>query len=125
MGGRIGLSVQHVPLHSVPRMLLRVASSINEDATFPLRVPIATISFLHSLGSQCNHSAKPLGRFLLLISCSRLSEEIFRILLPHEIQELRAELERLRIAKESAVANQEWHLAITLRDQQASLKDRL
>jgi len=106
-------------------MLLRVASSINEDTTLPLRVPVLTISFLRRLGSQCDHSTKPLGRFLLLVPCSRLVDEISRILLPREFQELRAELERLQVLKEEAVANQEWQRAGALRDQTDALKDRL
>jgi hypothetical protein len=106
-------------------MLLRLASSLNDDATLPLRVTVATSEFLHRLGRQCDHSTKPLGRFLLLVSRSRLSDEIVRILLPREFQELHAELERLQIAKEVAVANQEWDRAVALRDQGVVLKDRL
>jgi hypothetical protein len=117
--------MQHAPLLSVPRMLLRVASSINEDTTLPLRVPDLTISFLRRLCSQCDHSTKPLGRFLLLVPCSRLVDEIIRILLPKELQDLRAELERLQVTKEEAVANQEWQRAAALRDQADLLKDRL
>lgn len=115
----------HAPLSSVPQMLLRVASSINEDTTLPLRVPILTVGFLRRLGRQCDHSTKPLGRFLLLVTCSRLVDEIIRILLPREIQKLRAELERLQMAKEEAVVNQEWQQAVALRDQSHLLKDRL
>jgi hypothetical protein len=117
--------MQHAPLFSVPRMLLRVASSINEDTTLPLRVPVLTISFLRRLGSQCDHSTKPLGRFLLLVPCSRLVDELARILLPGEFQELRAELKRLQVLKEDAIANEEWQQAVALRDQTDSLKDRL
>jgi hypothetical protein len=106
-------------------MLLQVASSISEDTTLPLRVPDLTISFLRRLGSQCDHSTKPLGRFLLLVRCSRLVDEIIRILLPKEFQDLRAELERLQMTKEEAVANQEWQRAVALRDQTDLLRDQL
>ena len=121
----IGVSVQHAPLYSVPPKLLRAASLIIEDSTLPLRVPIATNDFLHRLGRQCDHSTKPLGRFLLLVSSSRLSEEIIRILLPREFQELRTETQRLQLEKQDAFANQEWHRAATLRDQTDLLKDQL
>jgi hypothetical protein len=106
-------------------MLLRVASSINEDTTLPLRVSVLTVSFLQRLSRQCDHSTKPLGRFLLLIPCSRMVDEIIRIVLPGEFQELRAESERLQVLKEEAVANQEWQRAAALRDQTDSLKSRL
>lgn len=117
--------MQHASLSSVPRMLLRVASSINDDAFIPLRVPAPTIAFLHRLGKQCDHSTKPLGRFLLLVPCSQLVNQIIRSMLPGEFQELRAELECLHQAKEDAVAKQEWKQAAVLRDQMDSLKDRL
>jgi hypothetical protein len=120
-----GASMRHAPLSSVPQKLLRVASTINEDATLPLRVPVLTISFLRRLSSLCDHSAKPLGRFLLQVRCSHLVDEIIRILLPREFQELRAELERLQVKKEESVANQEWPRAIALRDQTDLLKNRL
>jgi UvrB/uvrC motif. len=106
-------------------MLLQVASSINEDTTQPLRVPVLTIRFLHLLGRQCDHSTKPLGRFLLLIPHSRLVDEIGRLLLPSEFWESRAERERLQRLKEEAVANQEWERAAAIRDQGYSLLDRL
>ncbi len=117
--------MQDVPLPTVPRMLLRVASAINEDATLPLHVPARTVNFLHQLGSHCDYSTKPLGWFLLLVRWSSLVDELVSILLPKEFRELRAELERLQLSKEDAVANQEWQRAITLRDQSHLLKDRL
>ena len=56
---------------------------------------------------------------------SHLVEEIIRILLPKELQEVRAEIERLQVLKENAVANQEWEQAVALRDEADALKKRL
>src|SRR5271168_5412290 len=84
--------MQGAPLTSVLRMLLRVATSINEDPCLPVRVPDSTIAFLHRLGEHCDHSTKPLGRFLALFSRSQLGDEIIRSLLPAEFRGLREEL---------------------------------
>jgi hypothetical protein len=116
---------EHVPLPSVPKMLLRVASSINDDELVPLHVPPATFLFLHRLGRQCDDSAKPLGRFLVSIHSRQLAEEIVRNVLPPEYSTLRDELDRCQHEKEIAVANQEWERAAALRDETDSLKDRL
>jgi hypothetical protein len=106
-------------------MLLRVASSINGDSSSPLRVPTPTIDFLRRLGEQCDHSTKPLGRFLLGVPTARLTAEIVRGLLPKDFHELRSELEELERAKEGAVAQGEWQQAAGLRDQSDALKARL
>lgn len=119
------MAVQHAGLHFVPQMLLQVASSINKDTMLPLHVPVATIYFLRRLGSRCDHSTKPLGRFLLLVPSSGLVDEIIRILLPEEFHELRAELKHLQLTKEQAIANQQRQRARILRDQTNELKDRL
>src|SRR5579872_4061627 len=108
--------MQHAPLYSVPRMLLQVASSINDDTSLPLRVPDSTINFLHELGKQCNHSTKPLGRFLLTVRCSQLADQVIRLVLPEEFFKLRMELQDVQCTKEEAVAQYDWKRAAALRD---------
>jgi hypothetical protein len=117
--------MQHATLSTPPRTLLRVASSINDDALLPLRVPAPTIAFLHLLGKQCEHSTKPLGSFLLRVQSSQLADEIIRIVSPAELQTLRAEIKCLERAQEKVAADQEWNQAADLRDQVRPLKDRL
>ncbi|MEX0710842.1 MAG: hypothetical protein WD278_00745 [Pirellulales bacterium] len=117
--------MQHALLPSVPKKLLGIASSINNDASIPLRVPEATTGFLHRLGKQCDHSTKPLGRFLLLVPTSQLVDQIIHTVLPADFNAIRDELERLQYEKEHAVANQDWEHAVVLRDRADPLKDRL
>jgi hypothetical protein len=113
------------PLPFVPKMLLECASSINSDPLIPLHVPPATVAFLHHLGNQCDHSTKPLGRFLAPVSRSQLAEAIIKVALPSEVTAMRAEAERLQRKKEEAIACQEWESARALRDKQYLLEAQL
>ncbi len=121
--------MKHAWLRSVPAMLIEAASAINDDDLLPLRVPASTFAFLYRLGKQCDHSTKPLARFLLRVHRSQLVEEIIRGLLPAEhssaLGALRAELEPLQREKEEAVANQDWEHARAVRDKTEPLKDRI
>ncbi len=116
---------QNYPLPSVPKMLLRAASKIQDDDLLQLQVPASMFLFLHQLGKQCDHSTKPLGRFLTSISSEQLADEITRDLLPAEFKYARNELERLQYAREVAIVNQDWEHAVALRDQAVLLKDRV
>ena len=115
----------HAPLPSVPKMLLRFASLINDDASIPLHLPPETIIFLHRLGTECDHSIKPLGRFLLLMRASDLVDEVVRILMPAEFCDLRNELERAQRQMEGAVASEEWERALALKARKDAIKDQL
>ena len=99
------------PLPSVLKMLLRAASRIQDYDLLRLQVPVPTFLFLHRLAKQCDHSAKPLGRFLALISASQLAEEVIRSLLPAEYEDIRAKMERLQCEKEVAIGHQDWEHA--------------
>ncbi|MFL5242361.1 MAG: hypothetical protein ACJ8FY_09660 [Gemmataceae bacterium] len=106
-------------------MLLKCAASINDEPLIPLRVAPPTLAFLQRLGEKCDDSTKPLSRFLLLVRPAQLVNEILGRLLPAELKRILAEIEKVKLQKEKAVADQEWDLAIVLRDQQRLLKDRL
>ena len=81
--------MEYEPLPSVAKMLLRAASRLQDNELLPLQVPAPTIGFLYRLAKQCDHSAKPLGRFLALISASQLAEEIVRVLVCDEFKDVR------------------------------------
>jgi hypothetical protein len=117
--------MSHVPLPSVPEKLLRCASSIHEDAFIPASVPVETFAFLHKLGTRCDHSEKPLGRFLLLVRASQLKDAVLQIVLPSGYHKLREELEGRQREKEEAVANEEYARARELRDATDAIKSRM
>lgn len=106
-------------------MLLRFASLINDDTSIPLHLPPETIVFLHRLGTQCDHSIKPLGRFLLLVRASDLVDAVVRILMPAEFCDLRNELGRTQREKEGAVASEEWERARALKAKTDAINDQL
>ncbi|HUE69459.1 MAG TPA: hypothetical protein VMP01_01110 [Pirellulaceae bacterium] len=114
-----------VPLHYGPKKLLNAASRLNDDPLTPLHVPPLTIAFLHKLGRHCDHSSKPLGRFLLRIGLQQLIDQIARALLPPKYWELDTEIDRLNQKKELACIEQDWARACQARDQANALKDRL
>lgn len=113
------------PMPWVLEFLLQWASAIDSDELLPLRVPAATMDFLHRLGKQCDNWKKPLARFLTPGQRSQFVDEIVRILLPAEFATLRNELQRIQLEKEEAVANEQFDHARTLRVQQDLLKLRL
>ncbi len=117
--------MQHTRLHSTQRMLFRCAHSLHEDALIPASFPVETFQFLHRLRRQCDHSSKPLGRFLLLISQTQFEDAILRVVLSSDYNELRNELEERQREKVDAAANEDFDLAITLRDATDAIKLRL
>ena len=119
------MNMEELPLRSLLKMLLQAASTIQDCDLARLHVPVATFLFLHRLARHCDHSAKPLGEFLALISASQLADEIIRGFLPAEFDDVRTELERLQGEKEAAIANQDWERARTLLDHAGSLKERV
>ena len=104
-------------------MLLRFASSINQDDLIPLYVPETTIAFLRRLGQQCDHSSKPLGRFLLGIRSTQLADAVIAIVLPQEFNDLRVKIDHVQREKENAVASMQWESAKELKRQGNLLKD--
>jgi len=115
----------HAPLPSVPKTLLRFASLVNDDASIPSHLPSETTDFLHRLGTECDHSVKPLGRFLLLMRASDLVDEVMRILTPAKFCELRKELERTRCEMEGAVASEAWERVPALKAKTDGVREQL
>jgi hypothetical protein len=103
-------------------LLLDGAARIHRDPLTPLNIPASTFAFLHRLAPLCDGPSKPLAQSLVSLPYSAVEEELIRMLVPKNVQELRNIHERFQLDKELAISEQDFDRARLLLDAQDGVK---
>ena len=109
--------------------MLRSLRGLESFSRIPVAVPSETTEFVRSLLPLCDTTDKPLFVFVLRLQHGDLKDEILKAAVPPEhfqlLLGLRDEHERLAIAKETAVANEDFELGADCLDKQYGILQKI
>ncbi len=118
-------NMRHSPLPTIPNVLFGCITSLHDDDLLPVTVPAPTREFVHRLAKQCDHSSKPLAKFLVGITASQLTDSVLRIVAGQQYHSICREYELLGQPLSDAVAECEWGRCVSIRTEREKLKSQL